>query len=85
MILKLEIIFQKWGALLYFIDHYVDILDYKDPNKKYFYSIENIINKERYSINHINFNPSSIITNNGVIFDHNKEEISYTRSHIIDE
>ena len=67
----------KWGILLYFIDHYIDILDYKEPNQKYFYSIENTLNKERYSINHINFNPSSIITNNGIIFDHNKEELSY--------
>jgi hypothetical protein len=67
----------KWGILLYFIDHYIDILDYKEPNQKYFYSIENTLNKERYSINHINFNPSSIITNNGIIFDHIIEELSY--------
>ena len=67
----------KYGTLFYFIDHYIDILDYKEPNKKYFYSIQNILNKERYSINHINLNPSSIITNNGIIFDHTKEELSF--------
>ena len=39
----------KWGTVLYFIDHYIDVLDYKEPNKKYFYSIQNILNKERYS------------------------------------
>ena len=67
----------KWGTVLYFIDHYIDVLDYKEPNKKYFYSIQNILNKERYSINHINFNPSLIITNNGIIFDHIIEELSF--------
>ena len=67
----------KWGLVLNFIDHYVDILDYKKPNNKYFYYIENTLNKERYSINHINFNPSSIETNNGIIFDNIKEELSY--------
>jgi len=35
------------------------------------------LNKERYSINHINLNPSSIITNNGIIFDHITEELSF--------
>jgi len=67
----------KWGTVLNFIDHYVDILDYKEPNKKYLYFVENTLNNERYSINHLNFNPSSIITNNGIVIDHIKEELSY--------
>ena len=60
-----------------FADHYVYILDYKEPNKKYFYFLENTLSREKYSINHINLNPSSIVTNDGVIFGHIKEELSY--------
>lgn len=67
----------KWGTMLNFVDHYVDILDYKEPNKNYFYFLENALSQEKYTINHINLNPSSIITNDGVIFDHIKEELSY--------
>jgi len=61
----------------YFIDQYIDIANYKEPNKKYFYRIENIISKESYTVNHLNFNPSSIKTHNGLIFDNIKEEFSY--------
>ena len=50
-----------------FIDQYVDILNYKDPNKKYIYRIENSIDKDNYSINHLNFNPSIIKTHNGIV------------------
>ena len=66
-----------WGIRIHFIDHYVDILNYKEPNMKYFFSIDNTLDKDNYSINHLNFNPSSIITNNGIIFDNIKEELSY--------
>ena len=66
-----------WGAYLYFIDHYVDVLDYKEPNRKFFYRVENTFNKGYYSINHMNFNPSSIITNKGIIFNDIINELSY--------
>ena len=66
-----------WEIHLNFIDHYIDILDYKAPNIKYFYRIENTFNKNTYSINHINFNPSSIITNNGIILQSIETELSY--------
>ena len=61
----------------YFIDQYTDIANYKNPNKKFFYRIENIISKESYTVNHLNFNPSSIKTHNGLIFDNIIEEFSY--------
>ena len=60
-----------------FLDQYVDILDYKDPNKKYFYRIENSIDQDNYSINYINFNPSMIETHNGYIFDKSFKELGY--------
>ena len=67
----------KFGTHFNFIDHYVDVLDYKEPNRKYIFRVENTLDKDNYAINHINFNPSSIKTNNGVIFDKINEELSY--------
>ena len=60
-----------------FIDHYVDILKYKEPIKRYFNRIENTIDKDNYSINNINFNPILITTQNGIIFDHFENTKSY--------
>lgn len=65
------------GFHFYFIDQYIDISNYKEPNKKFFYRIENLLSKESYTVNHLNFNPSSIKTHNGLIFDNIKEEFSY--------
>ena len=62
---------------LYFIDNMVDVLDYKKPNTKYFYRVENGIDKDNYSINHININPTTIKTNHGLIFENIKKENSY--------
>jgi hypothetical protein len=66
-----------WGTNFNFIDHYIDVLDYKTPNRKYIYKVENTLDKDNYSINHININPTSLTTNNGVIFDNIIEELSY--------
>ena len=66
-----------FGTHFSFIDHYIDVLDYKEPNRKYIFRVENTLDKDNYAINHINFNPSSIKTNDGVIFDKIKEELSY--------
>ena len=68
----------KFGLIHFnFFDHYVNILKYKEPNMKYFYRIENALNKDNYSINHLNFNPSVIKTYNGIIFDNSIKENSF--------
>ena len=75
---NMEYLFKgDWGTNFNFIDHYVDVLDYKEPNRKYIYKVENTLDKDNYSINHINLNPSSITTNNGVIFNNLIKELSY--------
>ena len=51
--------------------------NYKEPNIKFFYRIENVLSKENYSVNHINFNPSLITTHNGIFFDNIKKELSF--------
>ena len=52
-------------------------MDCKSPNTKYIYRVENTLDKNTYSINHINLNPSSIETNIGIFFDNIYEELSY--------
>jgi len=76
---EIEEIINKKGLIHFnFIDHYVDILKYEEPIKKYFYRIENTIDKDNYSINNINFNPILIKTQNGIIFDHYEYKMSYS-------
>ena len=68
----------KYGAIhFYFIDQYVDVLNYKEPNRKYFYRIESKISKDSLSQNHLNFNPSIIKTYNGLLWEHKDIEKSY--------
>ena len=75
---EIEEVIKKRGAIhFYFIDHYVDILKYKEPIKKYFNRIENTLDKDNYSINNINFNPILITTQNGILFSHYENTKSY--------
>ena len=60
-----------------FIDHYVDILKYKEPIKKYFNRVENTIDQDNYSINNINLNPILISTQNGILFSNYENMKSY--------
>ena len=61
----------------YFINNYINVLNYENPNTKFFYRIENGINKNQYSINNLNFNPAKIKTHKGLFFDNIVEEDSY--------
>jgi hypothetical protein len=68
----------KYGAIhFYFIDQYIDVLNYEEPNRKYFYRIENKISKDSLSQNHLNFNPSIVKTYNGLLWEHKDIENSY--------
>ena len=62
----------------FYIDNFVDVLNYENPNTKFFYRIENALQEGSYPINHLNFNPSSIKTHNGLIFDSIVEKFSYS-------
>jgi hypothetical protein len=66
------------GFHLNFIDHFSDVLNYKNPHTKYFSRIENTIVKDNYSVNHLNFNPSIVYTHDGLIFENSKQDVSYT-------
>ena len=60
-----------------FIDQYIDILKYKDPITRYSFRIENLLDLENYSVNHLNFNPSLLKSQIGYIFNKEKNEYSY--------
>ena len=61
----------------YMIDHYPDVYNYKEPFSKYFYNIDTTLSAESYTVNHINFNPAKIVTNNGYFFDNTITEQAY--------
>jgi len=65
------------GAYFYYIDNYVDVIDYKNPITKFFNIIENAMQLDYYFMNHLNFNPTLIKTHNGLVFDNVKKELGY--------
>jgi len=68
----------KYGTINFnFIDEYIEINKYKNPIQKFFYKIENNLDKNNYFINNINLNPSLLVTYDGLIFASNNTENSY--------
>ena len=61
----------------YFINNYINVLDYKNPNKKYFYKIETSFYPNQYTQNNINFNPVTIRSHDNFFKDDAKDEVSY--------
>ena len=62
---------------LYFLDHYINNSDYRNPNKPYFSRLETPFELEHYTVNILKFNPSLIKTDHGIIVEKIKEELSY--------
>ena len=61
----------------YFLNNYINILDYKNPINNFFYRLETPLYSNLYTTNDLNFNPSLIKTHNGLIVDNVKEDYSY--------
>ena len=59
------------------IDHYADMLNYDMPFTKYFYEVTSSMSTENFVIQHLNFNPATMLTHNGYFFDNQVEERSY--------
>ena len=59
------------------IDNYADVLNYKKPFTKYLYSIQSGIFPGSICENHLNFNPVTMTTHNGIFMDNIVEEPSY--------
>ena len=62
---------------LYFLDHYINNSDYRNPNKPYFSRIETPFESGLFSVHSMKFNPSLIKTDYGIILKKTKEELSY--------
>ena len=62
---------------LYYVDHYIDPLNYKNPTTKFINQIENSVSAKNYPVNHLNFNPTSVKTHSGLIFDNIHLDNSY--------
>ena len=65
------------GLEMQIIDQFIDVTNYKTPYTKYFYKITNGLFSESFSTNHLNFNPSTIKTHNGLMFDNIEENRAY--------
>ena len=59
------------------IDQFTDILNYTTPYRKYFYSISNGLFEGSYTTNHLNLNPSKLISDEGKFMTTKKETLSY--------
>lgn len=64
-------------SYFYFINNYVDVLNYESPNTKFLYRIETGIQQNIFSKNNINIIPSTVRTFNGLIFEHIEESKAY--------
>ena len=63
---------------LNFINQDIDVLNYNEPNIKYIYRIENLIDQDNYSVNNINLDPVLITTHDNIIIKNSKEKMYYT-------
>ena len=61
----------------YFLNNYVNISSYKNPVHNFFYRIESPFYLSHYTSNYININPSKVITDDGIIFNNDREEETY--------
>jgi hypothetical protein len=64
-------------SYFFFINHYIFVLNYKNPTIKFLDKIENGINKHDYYVNNLNIFPSLVRTHNGYIFDKIEDEKAY--------
>jgi len=65
------------GYQIYFIDHSINVDDYKNPIISSIHKITSEINENSYVLNHLNFHPVLLKTKDGLIFDNLKEMTSY--------
>ena len=63
---------------LNFVNQDIDVLDYNEPNKKYIYRLENLIDKDNYSVNNINLNPVLVNTHDNIVVKNSKEKMYYS-------
>jgi len=61
----------------YFVDHYIDVLNYMNLNIKFIYLIEGALVLNSCISNNLNIHPTLLKTHNGLIFDNIEEKNGY--------
>ena len=62
---------------IYFLDHFINNSDYRNPIKPYFSRLETPFELGHYTVHNMKFNPSLIKTDYGIVLGKTKEELSY--------
>ena len=76
---EIELFFKRYAISLNFIDHYADVLNYKEPFTYYFNSITSGLTlSTTISLNNLNFNPNLLKTHNGIFMNNLIIEKSYS-------
>ena len=74
---KINEYLKHYSIVFQIIDHYPEMVNYKNPFIKYFYLLANGLFINAFTINHLNFNPAITINHEGVFFDNPYEEKAY--------
>ena len=72
-----EFIANAHAYAIYFIDHYVDVEQYKKPIINSIHRVSNELNSDSFTLNHLNFHPLIVRTNDALFFDNLKSQVSY--------
>jgi len=69
---------QLFGIIyFYFVNHYINVLNYENPTIKYIYLVEGVLVQNSYTNNNLNIHPTLVKTHNGLIFDNSEKEYGY--------
>lgn len=77
---KIDDYFRRIAITLNFLDHYSDVLNYKEPFITYIYTVASGLTSgaKTIGLNNLNFNPSITRTHNGILLENLIEEKRYT-------
>ena len=73
-----EVVISPSNVHLFYIDNYVDSLNYLNPNTKFFNRVENSFSSQSMLTNNLNIDPILVKTHNGLVLDNVEEDVSYT-------
>ena len=73
-----EVVIPHSNAHLFYIDNYVDSLNYYNPNTKFFNRVENSFSRESMLTNNVNIDPILVKTHNGLVLDSEENDFAYT-------
>ena len=60
------------------VDHYVDVLNYKNPISQFLFTVNNAINPDSFILNNLNFYPALVKSYNHLFTEQVEEQVAYT-------